>query len=102
MSILGENFVKLIGIVKYKEVSTYNEYLNFKCKLAVPINESFQYIKVAAWGSLAESLAELPNDTWIKLHGHIEETSYDSKCRYCNGPSKAYWTNVVIDNYIVL
>ena len=102
MSILGENFVKLIGIIKYKEVSTYNDYLNFKCKLAVPINESFQYIKVAAWGSLAESLAELPNDTWIKVHGHIEETSYDGKCRYCNGSSKAYWTNVVIDNYIVL
>ena len=70
--------------------------------MAVPIDESFQYIKVAAWGSLAESLSELSNNTWIKIHGHIEETSYDSKCKYCGGPAKAYWTNVVIDNYIVL
>lgn len=102
MNILGENFVKLIGKIKYKEVNTYNTNLNFRCKLAVPISDSFQYIKIVAWGSLAESLADLANDTWIKVQGHIEESSYDSKCKYCQGPSKAYWTSVVVDNYIIL
>ena len=102
MHILGDNFVKLVGKIKYKEVSSYNDYLNFKCKLAIPINDTFQYLKVSAWGDLAEALSELPNDTYIKVIGHIEETSFDSKCKYCNGPSKTYWTTVVVDNFIVL
>jgi len=102
MNILGENYVKLIGKIKYKEVNTYQDYLSFRCKLAVPINEEFQYVKVSAWGPLAESLSELPNDTWIKIHGHIEESSFDSKCKYCRGLSKTYWTSVGIDSYIIL
>lgn len=102
MNILGENIVKLVGKITYKEVNTYDSTVSFKCKLAVPVGEHFQYIKVNAWGSLAESLAELPNNTWIRLFGHIEESTYESKCRYCKGVSKAYWTSVGIDNYIVL
>ncbi len=102
MNLLGENFVKLIGKVSYKEVNIYNGNPNFRCKLAVPIEDKFQYIKVGAWGSLAESLAELSEGTWIKLYGHIEESSYDSKCRYCQGLSKSYWTSVNINNYIIL
>ena len=102
MNILGENFVKLIGKIKYKEVNTYEGNLNFRCKLAVPIDDKFQYIKIGAWGALAESLSELSNDTWVKIHGHIEESSYDVKCKYCQGPSKAYWTSIAVDNYIIL
>lgn len=102
MNLLGENFVKLVGKITYKSVTEYNGYASFKCKLAVPIREQFQYVKVDAWGDLAEQLGELPNGTWIKVHGHIAETSYDSKCRYCQGSSKAYWTSVGIDNFVVL
>ena len=102
MTTSGENYVKLVGYIKYRELASYNDYSNFKCKLAIPINESFQYIKVAAWGDLAESLAELPEGTCVKIHGHIEETSYSSKCKYCSGPLKVYWTNVVVDNYIII
>ena len=102
MNILGENVVKLIGKIKYKEINTYNDSVNFKCKLAIPTEDAFQYIKISAWGDIAELLADLPNDTYIKLFGHIEETSYDSKCRYCQGPQKVYWTSVVVDSFILL
>ena len=101
-SILGENIVKLIGKITYKEVNTYGDNLNFRCKLAVPIEERFQYIKITAWGKLAEALSELPNNSYIKLFGHIEESSYEVKCKYCNGPSKAYWTTIVVDNFVLL
>lgn len=102
MDILGENFVKLVGKITYKELTEYNGYISFKCKLAVPIQEKFQYIKVDAWGELAETLGDLPNGTWIKAYGHIAESSYDSKCKYCQGISKAYWTSVTINNFVVL
>ena len=102
MHISGENFVKLVGKIKYKEFSYYNDYLNFKCKLAIPLGESFQFIKLSACGDIAEALNDLSEDTFIKVLGHIEEVSYDNKCRYCKGPYKSYWTNVVVDNFIVL
>jgi hypothetical protein len=102
MSILGENFVKLVGKITYKNIQEYNGYPSFKCKLAVPIREEFQYIKVDCWGDLATSLGELPNGTWIKVYGSISESSFDTKCRYCQGSSRAYWTSVTINNYVVL
>lgn len=102
MNILGENIVKLVGKITYREANIYNDSLSFKCKLAIPINDKFQYVKVSAWGKLAEALAELPNGTYIKIFGHIEETSFETKCKYCQGPSRVYWTNVAVDNFIVL
>jgi len=102
---IGENFVSLTGKIVYPNLKTVgvsnNSLLN--AKLAIPTGQGKnQYVKVAAWGATADAIAELPKDTFIKLHGHIEERSYDGKCRHCNGFSKMYWTNVVIDNFIVL
>ncbi len=102
MITLGDNIVKLSGKIMYKEVNVYNDSTSFKCKLAVPIEDAFQYIKIAAWGKNADALALLPNGTFIKLFGHIEETSYETKCKYCQGPQKVYWTNVMVDNFIIL
>lgn len=102
---VGENFVSLTGKVIYpnlKSVGMNNNSL-LNAKLAIPTgNGNDQHVKVAAWGATAEAIAELPKDTFIKLHGHIEERSYDGKCRHCNGFSKVYWTNVVIDNFIIV
>jgi hypothetical protein len=54
------------------------------------------------WANDAEDLEQIKNGSWIKIMGHIEEKSYSSQCRYCQGPDKKYWTDVVIDNYIIL
>ena len=102
---IGENFVSLTGKIQYpnlKKVGMNNNSL-LNAKLAIPTGgDKHQYIKVAAWGSTAEAVAELPKDTFIKMHGHIEERSYDGKCRHCGGYSKVFWTNVVIDNFIIV
>ena len=102
---IGENFVSLTGRVEWPNLKTVgmnnNSLLN--AKIAIPTgNGKHQYVKVAAWGAMAEAISELPKDTFIKLHGHIEERSYDGKCRHCSGYSKVFWTNVVIDNFIVM
>jgi len=103
--IAGENFVSLTGKITYptlKKVGVNNNSL-LNAKLAIPTgNGNNQYVKVAAWGTTAEAVAEVPKDTFIKIHGHIEERSYDGKCRHCGGYSKVYWTNVVIDNFIIM
>ena len=102
---IGENFVILTGKITYPNLKTVgmNNSSLLNAKIAVPTdNGKHQYVKVAAWGSTAEAIAALSKDTFIKIHGHIEERSFDGKCRHCRGYSKVYWTNVVIDNFIIV
>lgn len=101
---IGENFVSLTGKITYpnlKMVGQNNSNL-FNAKLAIPTKTkgSFQYIKITAWGSMAESLNEVPENSFVKVHGHIEERSYDGKCKHCGGYDKKFWTNVVVDNFV--
>lgn len=101
----GENFVSLVGKltkVNYKLVGE-GEYPMLKAVLAIPTSDgNNQYIKVCAWYGLAEALNEVDSKAFIKVHGHIEESSFNSKCRLCGGSDKKYWTEVVISNFVVL
>ena len=100
----GENFVSLVGKIERGSLKTvgHNNSSLFKANLAIPTqnNGNFQYIKIVAWGVLADGLAELSPGIFVKIHGHIEENSYNGKCRHCGGFDRKYWTNVVVDNFI--
>lgn len=100
----GENFVSLKGTIQWPELKTVGENNTklFKGKLAIPIGDRKQYLKIAGWNSIAEGLNDLEKDAFIHIHGHVEERSYDSKCRHCSGELKRYWTEVVIDNFTKL
>lgn len=102
----GKNFVELQGKLMWPEIRTVGDnYRLFKSKLAIPVEGSddrFQYLKIAAWQSTAEALGELSAETFIKLHGHIEERRYDGKCKHCGEAERKYWTEVVVDNFILL
>jgi len=100
----GENFVSLKGKIQWPELKTVgqNNSSLFKGKLVIPIDDKSQYLKIAAWNELAEGLAEVGKDDFVHIHGHIEERSYDGKCKQCNAPEKKYWTEVVVDNFVVL
>lgn len=102
---VGENFVTLAGFITrpdFKLVGQFNTPL-FKGSISIPTAKGHnQYLKIKAWGDIAESLKDLDPQAMIKAHGHIEESSYDGKCRHCKGPEKKYWTEVVIDNYIIV
>jgi hypothetical protein len=102
----GENFVSLIGKITwpdFKRVGANSSKL-FKAKLAIPVanSDKFQYLKIAGWNSIAEALNDVEKDKFIKVHGHIEERSYDGKCKHCGGFDKKYWTEVIVDNFMVL
>lgn len=101
---VGENFVCMVGKItkpKFKELDNNN--FMFKATLAIPAFESgYQYVKVGAWGTNAEYLGELKSGTYIKIHGHLEESSYNGTCRHCGGQDKKYWTEIIIDNFKIL
>lgn len=100
----GSNFVELVGKIIYPDFKTVGSGSKlFKAKLAIPLNEGrFQYIKVAGWNTIAEALGELPENTFIKVHGHIEERRYEGKCKSCGGAEYKYWTEVLVDNFVVV
>ena len=101
----GENFVSLKGTIQWPEFKTVgqNDTPLFKGKLAIPFGEDkSQFLKIAAWKNIAEALSVLPKDSYIHIHGHIEERSYDGACKHCKGIEKKYWTEVIVDNFVVL
>lgn len=99
---LGKNFVILVGSISrptFKNVGQYNTPL-FKGSLVIPLpNDRKQYIKIAAWGDIAEALKDVDPQTYVKVQGHVEESSYEGKCKHCSGVDKKYWTEVVIDAF---
>jgi hypothetical protein len=101
---VGENFVKLKGYVigkTFKYVGANNTAM-FKGSLEIPADDGKkQFIKIAAWGSIAEDLNSFNGKTFVKIHGHIEESSFESNCNGCNMPMRKYWTEVLVDNFIV-
>lgn len=100
----GENFVSLKGTIQWPEFKIVGEKNSklFKGKLVITIGEKSQYVKIAAWGDIAEGLNELPKDAFIHIHGHVEERSYDGACKHCKGLEKKYWTEILIDNFTQL
>lgn len=101
----GENYVKLVGTIVYPSLKEFgdNNFL-FKGKVGVPAQDEkgrFQYVKISAWGSIAEALNNVPMRTTVSILGHIEERSYMSTCRHCGGPEKKFWTEVVVDNFVI-
>lgn len=100
----GSNFVELVGKIIYPDFKTVGSGSRlFKAKLAIPLDAGkFQYIKIAGWNERAEALAELPENTFIKIHGHIEERRYEGKCKKCGNAEYKYWTEVLVDNFVVV
>lgn len=99
---VGKNFVILVGTISrptFKNVGQYNTPL-FKGSLNIPTaNGKMQYIKIAAWADVAEALKDVNPQDYVKVQGHIEESSYEGKCKNCGGADKKYWTEVVIDAF---
>jgi len=103
----GVNFVELQGKIMWPSLKTVgkNDSKLFKGKVAVPLSDNpgrFQYVKISAWQSSAEALNEIPEDAFVKIHGHIEERSYEGQCRKCGQPEKKYWTEVAVDNFVIV
>jgi len=101
----GENFCVFVGkLVKpvFNLVGDGNHPM-LKASLAIPTTDGGkQYIKITAWYNNAEALNEVGTKQFVKIHAHIEESSFDGKCRHCGGSEKKYWTTAVVDNFVIL
>ena len=100
----GENFVILKGKLTNTNIKTIGQYNSnkFSAKLAVPSPNpgmNPQYIKIAAFGTMADALNQVGKGQLVKIHGHIEEQHYDGRCRHCGGHDRKYWTEVLVDNF---
>lgn len=102
----GQNFVELQGKIMWPELKIVGDgYKLFKAKLAIPIeghDGKFQYLKIAGWRAIADALGELPTESFIKVHAHIEERRYDGKCKHCGEAEQKYWTECIVDNFVLV
>ena len=102
----GRNFVELVGQIRWPELNyTVNGNARYKAKIAVPFKTKegelkHEFHSVVAWGNIAEDISQLAEDTKVKVHGRINSRSFMGKCPHCQGETKRYWTEVVIDNFV--
>lgn len=106
------NFVELVGYMRYPQLQeTRNGNLKFQGKVAIPFQytdrtsgeqkEGNNYVKISAWGDLAQSLGDVEDGTPVRVHGVYNERSYDGNCKSCGAAEKKYWTDVLVNNFVV-
>ena len=99
---IGENFVVLLGKLTRPDFREFDSGAKlFKANLAIPDGlGNYQYIKIACWGDMGQDLHNLRGKVYVRIHVHIEESSYDGPCRHCGGKNKKYFTEVIVDNFV--
>jgi single-stranded DNA-binding protein len=109
----GNNFVELVGFLNNPQLKeTRNGNYHFQGKVAVPFSykdkatgdqkEGSKYIKISAWGDLAQELSSVSDGASVKVHGVFNERSYDGSCKSCGTPEKKYWTDVLVNNFVIV
>jgi len=107
----GLNSVKMSGFLMYPKLSTTaSGYPKFTGRIAIPITfkrgdeevETKIYHNISAFGPAAEGMGELIENTPIQIDGSVNTSSYNGKCKQCGGVEKKYWTEIQINNFIIL
>ena len=108
----GSNFVELVGYLRYPDVKeTRNGHLKYQAKVAIPFvyrdretgeeKEGNNYIKISAWNEVAQALSEVQEGAPVRVQGSFNERSYDGNCKQCGHAEKKYWTDVLVNNFVV-
>lgn len=107
----GVNSVRMSGYLKYpKLTTTANGYPKFTGKIAIPISyeragekvDTQVYHNIIGWGPVAEGLGEMLAETPIEIDGALNTRKYDGRCKHCKGTDTKYWTEVQVNNFIIL
>lgn len=107
----GMNSVRMRGYLSWPKLSvTGKGYPKFTAKIAVPITyqsggedrESKVFHNICAWGPAAEALGDMLDNTPIEIEGILNTRSYDSPCKGCGVTSKKYWTEIQVNNFIIV
>jgi hypothetical protein len=102
----GLQLVILKGYLKepaVRVVGPYDGYL-FTGTIAIPTQEDgrkYQYLKVSSF-SCAEELSEVKEGSFLKIYGHLEINTSVIPCQKCGHNKTQYFTNVIVDNFVVL
>jgi len=105
------NLVILTGKLKYGELSKVaNEYSRFTGKIEVQkcaedlggtsLRKGTDLVGICAWGDLADALGEVQNGVRVQITGTLVSRVYSSPCQSCGTPTKKYWYEVLVDNFI--
>lgn len=101
----GENFVNFKGVLGkpfLKKVGASSGVSMLKSQLRINIagnSKKSQELGIMAWGTVADGLKDAGEGALVHIHGHIEEKSYDGKCKHCGADEKRYITEFVVDNF---
>lgn len=107
----GMNSVRLRGYLAWpKPGMTAKGFPSFKAKIAVPVvyssggeqRETKVYHNICAWGNTAEALGEMFEGTPVEIEGTLNSRSYTSSCPDCGSEVKKYWTEVQVNNVIIV
>jgi hypothetical protein len=108
---MGNNYIELEGVLRYPSYIDIKEgFYKFQAKLDVPMVYDFDdgstvlnntLVKVSCFGDLADSLSLVSEGSVIKVTGVLQERSYMGNCRSCGITDRKYWTDVLVDNFVV-
>ena len=109
MSVVN-NYVELEGRLQYPKKTVVGDgFSKFQAKLAIVTEHEFEdgtsktytnYLKIVAWGPVADSMAELAEGAVVRVQGSLSERSYDGTCKQCGAPEKKYWTDVRVNSFV--
>jgi len=107
----GKNEVRMRGFLAWpKPGVTAKGFPKFNGKIAIPVvyktggeeKETKIYHNICAWGNTAEALGEMLEGTPIEIEGTLNSRGYDSSCASCGSGVKKYWTEVQVNNFIIV
>lgn len=107
----GMNVVKMRGYISWPKLSvTAKGYPKYTAKIAIPVTyqsageekQGTSYHNICAWGPVAEALGDMLEKTPVEIEGTLNSRNYDSPCQSCQTPTKKYWTEVQVNNFIIV
>lgn len=102
----GLQLVILKGYLKdpvVRKVGPFDGHL-FTGTISIPASDNegrCQYLKVSSF-SCAEELDEVKEGSFLRVEGHLEINTSPIPCQKCGHNKTQYFTNIVIDNFVVL
>ena len=107
----GLNLVKMRGYIMSPKLSvTSNGNPRFGGRISIPVvyqtggetREVNIFYHLCAWGSVAEAMGELLENTPVEIDGQLNSRKYEGRCRQCGSPENKYWTEVQVNNFMIV
>lgn len=98
----GYILVEMVGTIVDSTLNyTRNGAPYTKGRIAIPFTTrdgdlKHKFYNFIVWSDMAEVVAEIPSETWVKMSGDLRISSYEKACKDCSTMYTAYWTDVTV------